>query len=89
MQLSLFGLNEVAESFLEKIENAGYDGMLYGSKTYLNSIWKYPAYDVWLAHYTDETDYDSDYAMWQLCQNGKIDGITPTVDINVLYKNDK
>ena len=50
MELSLFGLNEVAESFLEKVEDKGYDGMLYGSKNYLNSIWKYHDYDVWLAH---------------------------------------
>lgn len=89
MELSLFGLNEVAESFLDKIEEKGYDGMLYGSKNYLNSIWKYHDYDVWLAHYTDETDYDSHYVMWQLCQDGKIDGINTTVDINVLYKNEK
>lgn len=87
MELSLFGLNEVAESFLEKIEDAGYDGMLYGSKNYLNSIWKYQSYDVWLAHYTKETDYASEYVMWQLCQDGQIDGINTTVDINVLYKN--
>ena len=58
MELSLFGLNEVAESFLERVEDKGYDGMLYGSKNYLNSIWKYHDYDVWLAHYTDQTDYD-------------------------------
>ena len=88
MELSLFGLNEVAESFLEKIEDKGYDGMLYGSKNYLNSIWKYHDYDVWLAHYTDQTDYDSHYVMWQLCQDGRIDGINTAVDINVLYKND-
>lgn len=87
MELSLFGLNEVAESFLKKIESAGYDGMLYGSKNYLNSIWKYHDYNVWLAHYTKQTDYKSDYIMWQLCQDGKIDGITTDVDINVLYKN--
>lgn len=88
MELSLFGLNEVAEAFLEKIEDKGYDGMLYGSKNYLNSIWKYHDYDVWLAHYTDQTDYDSHYIMWQLCQDGRIDGINTAVDINVLYKND-
>lgn len=88
MELSLFGLNEVAESFLEKVEDKGYDGMLYGSKNYLNSIWKYHDYDVWLAHYTDQTDYDSHYVMWQLCQDGRIDGINTAVDINVLYKND-
>lgn len=89
MELSLFGLNEVAESFLEKVEDKGYDGMLYGSKNYLNSIWKYHDYDVWLAHYTDQTDYDSHYVMWQLCQDGQIDGINTAVDINVLYKNGK
>ena len=89
MELSLFGLNEVAESFLEKVEDKGYDGMLYGSKNYLNSIWKYHDYDVWLAHYTDQTDYDSHYVMWQLCQDGRIDGINTAVDINVLYKNEK
>ena len=88
MELSLFGLNEVAESFLEKVEDKGYDGMLYGSKNYLNSIWKYHDYDVWLAYYTDQTDYDSHYVMWQLCQDGRIDGINTAVDINVLYKND-
>ena len=87
MELSLFGLNEVAEAFLERVEKKGYDGMLYGSKSYLDSIWKYHNYDVWLAHYTEKTDYDSDYVMWQLCQDGKIDGIDTTVDINVLYKN--
>ncbi len=89
MELSLFGLNEVAESFLERVEDKGYDGMLYGSKNYLNSIWKYHDYDVWLAHYTDQTDYDSHYVMWQLCQDGRIDGINTAVDINVLYKNEK
>lgn len=89
MQLSLFGLNEVAESFLDKVEAAGYDGMLYGSKNYLNSIWKYHDYDVWLAHYTEQTDYDSHYIMWQLCQDGQIDGIGIAVDINVLYKNEE
>lgn len=88
MELSLLGLNEVAESFLKRVEDAGYDSMLYGSKNYLNSIWKYQSYDVWLAHYTQETDYESDYIMWQLCQNGQIDGINMAVDINVLYTDE-
>ena len=89
MELSLFGLNEVAETFLERVEEESYDGMLYGSKNYLDSIWKYHDYDVWLAHYTDETDYDSHYVMWQLCQDGQIDGINTAVDINVLYKHNE
>ncbi len=86
MEISLFGLNEISNEFLKIIKKEGYDVMLYGSKNYLNSVWKYNNYDVWLAHYTKNTDYDKPFLMWQLCQNGKIDGIDTFVDINVLYR---
>jgi len=86
MNLSLYQLNEVAESYFSTLEDKGYDTMLYGSKNYLNAIWKYNTNKVWLAHYTDQTDYDKDYMMWQLCQDGVIDGINGYVDIDILYK---
>lgn len=86
MNLSLYQLNEVAESYFSTLEDKGYDTMLYGSKNYLNAIWKYNTNKVWLAHYTDKTDYDKDYMMWQLCQDGVIDGINGFVDIDILYK---
>ena len=85
MDISLFGLNEIADSFLKEVEKNGYEVMLYGSKNYLNSVWKYNKNDVWLAHYSENTDYQNDFVMWQLCQNGVIDGIEKMVDINVLY----
>ena len=86
MNLSLFELNEVAKSYFSTLEDKGYKTMLYGSKNYLNAIWKYNTNQVWLAHYTDKTDYDKDYMMWQLCQDGVIDGINGFVDIDILYK---
>lgn len=86
MELSIFGLNQIAETFIDTVENEGYEGVLYGSKNYLNAIWKYHTKSVWLAHYTNETDYDGDYFMWQLCDDGKIDGIDGYVDIDILYK---
>ena len=86
MNLSLYQLNEVAESYFSTLEDKGYDTMLYGSKNYLNAIWKYNTNKVWIAHYTDQTDYDKDYMMWQLCQDGVIDGINGYVDIDILYK---
>lgn len=85
MDISLFGLNEIADSFLKEVEKNGYEVMLYGSKNYLNSVWKYNKNDVWLAHYSENTDYQNDFVMWQLCQNGVIDGVEKMVDINVLY----
>lgn len=87
MELSIFGLNQIANTFIETVDDAGYNGVLYGSKNYLNAIWKYHTAPVWLAHYTDQTDYDGEYFMWQMCDDGKIDGIDGYVDIDILYKN--
>ncbi len=87
MELSIFGLNEIANTFIDTIDKAGYKGVLYGSKNYLNAIWKYHTAPVWLAHYTDQTNYNREYFMWQMCDDGKIDGIEGYVDIDILYKN--
>ena len=87
MKLSIFGLNQIADTFIKTVEDKGYTGVLYGSKNYLNAIWKYHTAPVWLAHYTDKTDYDGEYFMWQMCDDGKIDGIDGYVDIDILYKN--
>lgn len=84
--LSFFGLTSMAESFLETIEDAGYEGMLYSSKSYLESVWLPTKYDIWLAHYTNQTNYQGKYKLWQLCENGKIDGIEGAVDIDVMYE---
>ena len=63
--------------------------MLYSSKTYLESIWYETPYQTWLAHYTDETDYQKDYKVWQLCNDGQVEGIEGAVDINVMYESEK
>jgi GH25 family lysozyme M1 (1,4-beta-N-acetylmuramidase) len=41
---------------------------------------------VWLAHYTEQTNYSGQYRVWQLCENGKVDGISGGVDLNIRYK---
>ena len=84
--LSFFKLTSIAESFLDEVKSAGYDGMLYSSKTYLDYIWLETDYDIWLAHYTSKTDYKGKYKMWQMCENGKVDGIDTDVDIDIMYK---
>lgn len=84
--LSFFGLTSMANDFLKTIEDKGYKGMLYSSKSYLEKIWLDTKYDIWLAHYTDKTDYEKKYKMWQLCSDGKVDGIDGNVDIDILYE---
>ena len=86
-KMSFYEIHDIANKFMKRVEDAGYKGMLYSSKYYLEEIWTNKNnYPVWLAHYTSKTSYDGDYMMWQLCNTGRIDGIYGDVDINVLYK---
>lgn len=86
INVSLHKFNLMAETFLKKIEDSGYSTMLYSSKNYLENIWELQNYKTWLAHYTNKTNYNGNYYMWQMCSDGKIDGINGYVDIDVLYK---
>ncbi len=83
--LSLFELTDMANAFLKTLEEAGYKGMLYSSKSYLERLWMPISYDIWLAHYTKKTNYEGDYSLWQLCNNGRVEGIEGEVDIDVMY----
>lgn len=85
--MSFYDINNIANSFIKRVEEKGYKGMLYSSKFYLENIWENKNNNtVWLAHYTTKTNYQDSYMIWQLCNNGKIDGINGDVDIDILYK---
>ncbi len=86
-QMNLFDLRNASNAFLKTIKDAGYTPVHYASKSYLEYIWLPINYDIWLAHYTEETSYKGKYIMWQLANNGKVDGINNYVDIDIYYKN--
>ena len=83
--LSLTDLNLIGESFIKEINNAGYEGMLYSSKYYLENMWNLNEYKTWLAHYIDKTNYKGEYYIWQLSNTGKVDGINGDVDLDILF----
>ncbi len=83
--LSFFGLTDMAETFLDTVEKAGYKGLRYSSKNYLEKLWLPTKHDTWLAHYVDSTNYKGKYKYWQLCDDGKVDGIKGVVDIDIMY----
>mgnify|MGYP004623871555 FL=1 len=85
-KLSFYKLNKIANAYLNELKSANYTPILYGSKFYLENVWMNEEFDTWLAHYTDETNYTKDYIMWQLCDNGKINGIKNYVDIDIYYE---
>lgn len=85
-KLSFHDINSIADTFIETVKKAGYEGMLYSSKFYLENIWiNKNDYPIWLAHYTDETSYKGKYKIWQMCNDGVIDGINGDVDIDIMY----
>lgn len=88
LDMNIIDLNKMASTFLDEINNSGYKSMIYGSKNYLDKVWiDKNKKTTWLAHYTAKTTYDKPYLMWQLCSNGKIDGINGYVDIDIMYNN--
>ena len=83
--LSFYNITEIAKTYLKEMEKAGYKGMLYSSKYYLENVWFDHKYPVWLAHYTNKTNYQGEYKVWQMCNNGRIPGINGDVDINIMH----
>ena len=84
--MSFADLNRLYDAFSEELSKNGYDCMLYGSMNYLEKVWDdTDIRPVWLAHYTDKTDYKGPYILWQASATGNIDGIDGDVDMDILY----
>lgn len=84
--ISFYHLNEMYKTFKKQINKDGYEAMLYSSKNYLENIWQAKKENVWLAHYTTQTNYKGKYRIWQICDNGIINGIKDNnVDIDIMY----
>ena len=84
-------MTDIALAFCDKIKNAGYDAMVYAIKTFLSKnldheVIENAGYDVWLAHYTTNTNYTGDYKIWQYTSSGRIPGIeVKRFDCNFMY----
>ena len=75
-------------TFTEMLSQYGYETMIYSNKNiFTNKLYtgKFDGKLIWLAHYTDITDYKGNYNMWQYTSKGKVDGIGEYVDLNVSY----
>lgn len=87
--LSFYELTEMANAFLDTLSKEGYKGMVYGSKNYLENMWLEVDYPIWVAQYNSSLSYKGDYLLWQICENGKVDGIKGAVDVDILYLQDE
>ncbi len=79
---------EIADAFCQVVERNGFTAMVYGNPSWLSSdleLSYLTHYPIWLAHYTDVTDYPYRFAMWQYSDRGKVKGIKGKVDLNILW----
>lgn len=78
----------IAKAFLDTIDAAGYNTLLYGNKEWLIKqvdMSKLTAYDVWLSQETDIPDYPYKFTMWQYDRGGSVDGVSGYVDLNISF----
>lgn len=84
-KLSFNSLNLIAKAFMDEVEKNGYDSLIYSSEYYLENIWFKEDYNnIWIAKYGN-LEHKPSYKVWQLCSDGKIDGIDKYIDIDVMY----
>ena len=83
-------VSAIMRAFLERVESAGYFTGLYGSASSLTTHTAddiKSRYTIWLAHWVNQTNYSSAYAIWQYSSKGKVAGINGNVDLDICYKD--
>ena len=81
-------LTDCAKTFLETIELAGYNAMVYFNSHQSRNLYylaELKEYDFWLASYTDRMDFPYQVDMWQYTDTGRIPGIETDCDFNVYF----
>ena len=77
--------------FCETIKTAGYVPMVYANRNwYVQSLdmTRLGDYELWLAHYTNQTDFPYRFIGWQYTSEGQVAGIPGSVDMNVWFRQD-
>lgn len=83
-------IEEIASCFASVIEAAGYRVGIYASKYWWTTKLTgaiYGQWERWVAQYNSECTYSGDYGMWQYGSDGRVNGISGRVDVNICYKN--
>lgn len=80
---------EIADAFLTKIADAGYQPMIYGNKNWLLTailpeklLDEYP---VWLSDQSPVPDYPYDFKLWKYAAGETIPGVEGTVDYTISF----
>lgn len=84
-------LTDCALTFLETVELAGYDAMVYFNPYQSRNLLylaELKEYDFWLANYTDRMNFPYKVKMWQYTDSGYIPGIDTPCDFNIYFPDE-
>ena len=83
-------LTECARAFCRTIERAGYTPVVYTNPSIFNRGYNtglLKDYDLWLAHYTERTNFPYNFTIWQYGSSGNVKGIEGRVDMDIAFVN--
>ena len=83
-------LTNIAYTFLEEVEKAGYYVCLYTNLDWIKNrldMGKLSRFDLWLAQWNDKPTYEGSFGIWQYTSKGSVPGIDGNVDMDLSYKD--
>ncbi len=88
--LSASTLGNIAKTFCDTVQNAGYEVGVYANKYWwtsklTSSVFNNSSWHKWVAQYNSNCTYSGDYEMWQATSSGKVSGISGNVDLNFYF----
>ena len=87
--LSVVDRTNIATTFCDYIKDCGYIPVIYANLRWFNlalDMKELEEYDKWYAYYDDEIYFPYKISMWQYSENGKVNGIEGSVDMNISFK---
>lgn len=86
-KLSKDKTTQICNAFSNTVQSTGHQSAVYANKNMLEQGMVAAGLNtqVWLAHYTTESNYAGNYKYWQYTNKGTVNGITGQVDMNFWY----
>lgn len=83
---------EIAKTFCDIIEAAGYDAAIYANTDWFTNYLTDSTFDnmeKWVAQYNSVCTYNGEYKIWQCADAGVVDGISGKVDLNMYFGSEE
>lgn len=83
-------LTDIAYTFMEEVEKAGYYVCLYTNLDWIRNrldMERLSRFDLWLAQWNKEPTYEGSFGIWQYTSRETVPGIAGSVDMDISYKD--